>query len=279
MNDRQADPKAQQERGGQGDPKGQSEGQPNPSGESGGRQQRVNQPGQGQPNQPGEGQANQPGRQGGQPDQGQAPDGEPSDQPGRGADSKSGGMPNREPGDNPFQPKERQLDPDAARVNPGEPPNTGPSPVAPDTTKNPVNLRRLKEALSNPDELRQLERDTGLSRQALEQFVKRYEGAPQRQALPGGEIDAQATGPEPTFDPNRTVPGTGPGSTISTRTNRAGGTLPQDNVRGLSEGLRGNIPAALRDRVRAYRSSLSKSALEGGSPTPSTLPAEAAPRR
>lgn len=162
-------------------------------------------------------------------------------------------------GDNPFPYEERPLDADAARAPSAPRDPNAPESVAPDVEPNRVNLGRLRQALQNPEELRSLERDTGLTRQDLEQFVKASEALPERGvARPGRDIATTPTPEaEPVLDPNRRVEG--PGAIGSSRASRAGGATPGDEVRGMTQGYASKAPAALQSRLRAYRDSVSRS--------------------
>ena len=141
----------------------------------------------------------------------------------------------------------------AAPTNPGDT-------VAPDKHPKPdLVLRKIQDLLKDDAKARALEKETGMSRQELEQFVKKFEKAPHGD--PGASRDLTATpGKDKTIDPNRTIADPLAGSTVSGRNQRGAGAVPQDPTAGGNvEGARTVAPVEFRSRFEAYQNSLNHS--------------------
>ncbi|MHC5542529.1 hypothetical protein ACYOEI_30255 [Singulisphaera rosea] len=130
--------------------------------------------------------------------------------------------------------------------------------VAPDVPQSNLVLRKLEEMLKNNEVTPQIEQDTGMSREQMEQFVKRFKKAPQAEPGPGREIKIKP-GEERKFDPNRKLPELGPNAPVSSRTIRGEGNAAGDDLRGNIEGTRLQVPPELKAGLEAYKSSLSRS--------------------
>jgi hypothetical protein len=148
----------------------------------------------------------------------------------------------------------------------GEPPPPEAAPpanpgdtVAPDRHPQPdLVLRKIQDLLKDDAKARALEKETGMSRQELEQFVKKFDKAPQRD--PGAARDLTASpGKDKTIDPNRTIDNPLAGSTVSGRNQRGPGIVPQDASGGNVEGARSVAPVEFRSRFEAYQNSLNHS--------------------
>jgi hypothetical protein len=116
-------------------------------------------------------------------------------------------------------------------------------------------LRKIHEILDDPTKAKQLEEETGMSRDELQQFVKKFEQAPKAQPGEGGTIDVKP-GENKTLEP-RKLDGQLPSATVSSRSQRGPNVVPQDAAGGLSEGLRTAVPAEYQSRYEAYRTSIS----------------------
>jgi len=103
-----------------------------------------------------------------------------------------------------------------------------------------------------------MEKELGMSKEELNQFVKKFEKAPKAEPGPGREIEAKPGKPQ-AVDPNRKLPDLNPGTSVSARTIRDRGGMVQDDVRGNNEGIRFTPPPELRAGFDAYKNSLSRS--------------------
>jgi hypothetical protein len=120
----------------------------------------------------------------------------------------------------------------------------------------------LKENKVTPE----LEKDLGMSKEQLDQFVKKFEKAPKTAAGGGREIDVKPGTPQE-IDPNRKLPELTTGATASTKQMRERGSFVQDTLRGNNEGVRFEPPPEYRAGFDAFKSSLLRSrAIEGGRP-------------
>jgi hypothetical protein len=94
-----------------------------------------------------------------------------------------------------------------------------------------------------------------MSRDELEQFVKKFDKAPK--ADPGAARDLTANpGKDKTIDPNRTIADPLAGSTVSGRNQRGAGVAPKDAAGGNIEGARTVAPIEFRSRFEAFQNSL-----------------------
>jgi hypothetical protein len=144
--------------------------------------------------------------------------------------------------------------------------------VAPDT-KTPLVIRKLQDLLKDNKFTPNVEKELGMTKDEAEQFVKKFENRKQPgPATPGQEIKAKP-GAEKVFDPNRKAPEFNPAGPVSKRNQRAGTTLPQDNLSGLSEGNKSSPPPELRKQYEAYKKALSSTRPEASSSsTPPSKP-------
>jgi len=195
-------------------------------------------------------------------------------------------MPGR--GGNPSGTGGHRPDQGEAGPNPGSAPDESkPSPRAQspdlnaDETVAPQNipasdlsLRKVQELLQDKDIASKLERETGMSRDQMEQFVEKY----QKKAIPAPDRQGQEIKVKPgesrAATPSPTLEGLDPRTRISTQTLRDRGSVVQDQVRGNAEDLRLVVPPELRAGFEAYKSTLSRSKTQN--PT-RTAPAAGAP--
>ncbi|HEX8201649.1 MAG TPA: hypothetical protein VF590_14290 [Isosphaeraceae bacterium] len=131
--------------------------------------------------------------------------------------------------------------------------------VAPDRPQSNLVLRKLHDLLRDDETARRLEQDTGLSRAQMEQFAKKFEGAPER---PAGEARDVAVAPsqDRAIDPGRTIPDALPGQTVRTRNERGPGAVAPDQEGGNRQGVRSIAPEEYRNKFDAYRKGISRSA-------------------
>jgi len=190
---------------------------------------------------------------------GGSPSGQPGNEPGPPGDSASkssnGG------GDRPSgAPKNPERDPLPSEPSNETPDNVRPSP-APDIQQSvPQNdvVRRLEELLKQDKVTPDLEKNMGMTKDEMQQFVKKFEKKdPRPAARAAREIQAKP-GQERKIDPNRKAPDFQPGVTASNRNARGSSNLNEDNNAGLSEGSLSNAPPELRKRFEAYKSSLGR---------------------
>jgi hypothetical protein len=126
-------------------------------------------------------------------------------------------------------------------------------------------VQNVKDALKDPAKAKQLEEDSGMTRDQIEQFVKRFEKPKQPAAGPGGEITAEQ-GKDRTFDPNRSIADPIRQGVVSGRRERAAGSVAQDQISGQSQGTRVQPPAEWRTRFEAYQNTISGAAKPPAAP-------------
>ena len=132
--------------------------------------------------------------------------------------------------------------------------------VAPDTQpQSDLVLRKVQDMLDKGQITPEMEQSLGMSKEELNQFVKKFEKAPKADPGQGRDIEVKPGRGGPQLDPNRTLPDLNPSATVGTKQMRERGTMVQDTVRGNNEGMRIDIPRELRAGFDAYRGTLSKS--------------------
>jgi hypothetical protein len=187
-----------------------------------------------------------------------------------------GGNPSGGTGAGPNQPPPAPPDEDTLKSNPkadNRPANQGED-VAPDMPQSSLVLRKLEDMLRENKITSDIEKQTGMSKEEMEQFVKKYGGTPKAQPGEGRTIEVKP-GTDKRLDPTRLGPEFNPGTT-SSRSDRGAGSVVQDNERGNVQGNRSVAPPEIRTRLEAYKSSLSRSNLDRTPPRSST-PAKSAP--
>jgi len=238
------------EKGESGD-QGKQAGQKGESGEKG---ESGKKPG-GQPG----GEGEKPGGEKGKGEEGKSKEaGEEKGQPGampKGT-PKAGGM--REGGDAPTArpddttPSPRAQEPDQAE--PGE--NLSPQQKADQRL-----LKRLREMVDKNEISKELEQSTGLSREEINQFVRKFEAPKAEPRDPNATGGTTEVSSRPgNQDENRKVslPGNLPGGQVTSRNARNSGMVADDATQGNLEGARSRIPSALRSRFEAYQKGLSR---------------------
>ncbi|WP_406693396.1 hypothetical protein V5E97_20435 [Singulisphaera sp. Ch08] len=138
------------------------------------------------------------------------------------------------------------------------PPANSAETVAPDVPQTDLVLNKLEELLKRNQVTPELEQATGMSREEMEQFVTKMKKLDKAPAGPGREIQVKP-GVDRTFDPNRTLPELNPNARLGNRTDRAKGSVAQDDLRDNVQGARFEVPRELRSGFEAYKSSLSRS--------------------
>ena len=215
---------------------------------------------------------------------GEKPDGNTPEEQQKGSSEKSGeekGRPGELPRDTPkaggmreggkeaekqadtSTPTERSQEPD----QPGESNNLTPQQKADQRL-----LKRLREMVKRDEITKDLEEATGLSREEIDQFVRRYE-PPAKDERTGssdgpGEILTKQSGQDKERRVN--LPANLPGGQVTSRTARNSGMVGDDTQQGNFEGARSRVPSALRARFEAYQKSLSRS---GGRAVSNAAPA------
>jgi hypothetical protein len=141
--------------------------------------------------------------------------------------------------------------------------------VAPkDQPQSDLFLRKLDEALNNDTKAKELEKETGMSREQLEQFTEKYKKVKSAPAGPGRDIDVKA-GDQIAARPSPNLPGLGASTRFTTKNLRNRGSAPQDQVRENIEGVRFKPPAELGAKWDGYRTKLAKVAAPKRAPAPS----------
>jgi hypothetical protein len=130
-----------------------------------------------------------------------------------------------------------------------------------------LNLRSLNELLKDDAKAQQLEKETGYSREQLEQFVARYKKVKSAPAGPGRDIDLKGAEQTDT-KPSANLPGLDASTRFSTANRRDRGTAPQDQTRDLTEGIRFQPPPEFRGKWEGYKNKLAKVVVPKSAPKP-----------
>jgi hypothetical protein len=139
-----------------------------------------------------------------------------------------------------------------------EPQNQGGETVAPkNQPQSDLFLRNLQDALNDPARSKDLERDSGYSREQLDQFIKEYKQVKSAPAGPGREINVKP-GEQSKAQPSPNLPGLSPSMKFSSKNVRNRDALPQDDLHGHAEGIRFEPPAEWREKYEDYKNRLAK---------------------
>jgi len=142
--------------------------------------------------------------------------------------------------------------------------------VAPDgQPQSDLFLRKLDDALKNDVSAKDLEKETGLSREQLEQFATKYKQLKSAPAGPGRDIDVKP-GEQTPAQPSPNLPGLDPSTRFSNKNRRDRGSAPQDQVRDNLEGIRFQPPPEWRGKFEGYKNKLAKVAAPKRATSPST---------
>ena len=205
---------------------------------------------------------------------GEKPNGDSPDEQQKGNSEKSGeekGRPGELPKDTPKAggmreggtDAEKQADTSTPTARSQEPEQPGESNnLTPQQKADQRVLKRLREMVKRDEITKDLEEATGLSREEIDQFVRRYEPPAKdersRTEDGPGEILTKQSGQDKERRVN--LPANLPGGQVTSRTARNSGMVGEDTQQGNLEGARSRIPSALRARFEAYQKSLSRSA-------------------
>jgi len=119
-------------------------------------------------------------------------------------------------------------------------------------------LRNLSDALKDEKSAKDLEDATGLSRERLEQFAKKYEKPKSGPAGPGREIELKPGERDPA-KPGENLPGFDRNLGTDSRTIRERGSMPQDTVRNNMQGAYVDPPPEWRGKWEGYKTKLARS--------------------
>ena len=148
--------------------------------------------------------------------------------------------------------------------------------VAPqDRPQSDLVLRTIRDLLDKKADTSDVEKETGMSRSEMEQFVKQYEKVQSEPTGPGREIEVKPGQSGESARAAANLPGLDPRAT-STRAIRERGAMPQDEIRDNQEGVRFAPPAEFRGKVEGYKNALSRS--RAPSAAPATRPASGGSR-
>jgi hypothetical protein len=137
-------------------------------------------------------------------------------------------------------------------------------------------LRTVKDLLAKDAVTPDLEKATGMTREQMEQFVKKYEAVKSAPAGPGREISVKPGDAGAGDQPSANLPGIDRQSRFSTRNIKNRGEAPKDDVRKNLEGIRFTPPQEYRSKFEGYKSTLATSSRSATArPAPSRLPASA----
>ncbi|MBV8487198.1 MAG: hypothetical protein JO161_02850, partial [Planctomycetaceae bacterium] len=120
-------------------------------------------------------------------------------------------------------------------------------------------LRTVKDLLEKDAVTPDLEKETGMTREQMEQFVKKYEGVKTAPAGPGREIEVKPGQHDASLRPSANLPGIDVNTRYSTKNIKERGTMPHDDVHNMLEGIRFAPPPELRSKFENYKSKLARS--------------------
>ena len=150
------------------------------------------------------------------------------------------------------------------------PPLNAEETVAPDVPQSELVLRKLEDLIKNNQVTPELEKETGMSREEMEQFVEKYRKTPKGPAGEGREIkvdpeDQKGATPQPKLSELKT--------SARVRSRRSASVARRSTTRfaTMSKGPGSScLPRSAR-KYEAYKSSLSRSpALQPARPAPAT---------
>jgi hypothetical protein len=131
-------------------------------------------------------------------------------------------------------------------------------------------LRKLDEALKDDTKAKDLEKDTGLTREQVEQFTRKYKKIKQAPAGPGRDITLKADEQKGAGQASANLPGLDASTPFSSQTRRAAGSAPQDTMHDNVEGARDQPPVELRGKWAGYKNTLMKVPAPKSSGAPAT---------
>ena len=140
-----------------------------------------------------------------------------------------------------------------ARAHPDDSSET----VAPDVAQVVLVLRKLEDLLRSNQVGPELEKESGMSREQMEQFVTRFKRL--RNAAPGeGRAVEVEPGHERAFNDEPTSTALDGGGTVGNRITRSGANVADDEQRDIMEGIRFVVPSELRSGFEAYKNSIAQ---------------------
>jgi hypothetical protein len=136
-------------------------------------------------------------------------------------------------------------------------------------------LRTVKDLLAKDAVTPDLEKETGMTREQMEQFVKKYENVKAAPAGPGREIEVKPGDRERTDRPSANLPGFGRQERYSSKSQKDRGQMVRDDVQNNLEGISFKAPPEIRSKLESYKSSLARgrSGASSRTVTPRPLPA------
>jgi hypothetical protein len=129
--------------------------------------------------------------------------------------------------------------------------------VAPDVAQAALVLRTLDDLLQRNQVGPELERDSGMSREEMEQFVTRFKRPPRAAPRPGRAVEIKP-GDERAFNDEPASPTLDLG-TVGNLVTRSTANVVNDQQHDNVEGSRFVVPSRLRSGFEAYKSSFSHS--------------------
>src|SRR5262249_37169358 len=150
----------------------------------------------------------------------------------------------------------------APRERGGEPPASPGELPAPDLGRPQADAvaRRLKDVLDkgDPDEVRKLEEATGMTREDMENFARKFEKPEQAPVGEGRDLTAAPAHPNPPAPP-ADMGERVKCSVISGRGQRGAGSTVQDTNSNQTQGNRAPAPPEIRSRYETYLNTISRS--------------------
>jgi hypothetical protein len=160
------------------------------------------------------------------------------------------------PGASPSEPAKDETKPSPPARDPDNP--FGGEDVAPrDQPQSDLTLRKLSDALRDDERAKELEKDTGIPREQLEQFARRFQKPKAGPVGPGREIEVKP-GEQAPAKAAANLPGINPAQKTSTKTLRERGFMAQDKERGINEGNRRQPPPGWEGKWEGYKSKLAR---------------------
>ena len=97
-----------------------------------------------------------------------------------------------------------------------------------------------------------------MTREQMEQLVKKYENVKTAPAGPGREIEVKPGQREPTDRPSANLPGFGRQERYSTKSQKDRGQTAYDDTKNNLEGISFKPPPEFRSKLEGYKSSLAR---------------------
>ncbi len=120
--------------------------------------------------------------------------------------------------------------------------------------------------MNDPSKAKELEDATGVTREQVEQFAKKYEKVASAPAGPGRDINVKP-GEQTPAQPSADLPGLKPSTRFNSKNIRNRGTQPQDEIHDHAEGIRFEPPPEWRAKYEGFRNRLAKIVVTKGTPS------------